>query len=76
MMLDALSVEIEQLAKENGSYIDAVLYFQAARKINDVEDIIEILHPIVVQRIKDEFIKKNFIRGIKVENPIPESFFD
>lgn len=74
-MLDALSMEIERSAKEKGSYIDAILEFQKSKDIDDVEDIVDILHPIVVEKIKIEFIKKNFLPDQKIDNSISSEFF-
>lgn len=75
-MLDGLNTEIERLAnKHNGSYIEALVEFREIREIHDFEDIVELLHPNIVQKIKQEFVSKKFFPGKKVENALPDFFF-
>lgn len=70
-MLDNVSLKIEQLAHENGgSYIDAMTHFAKEFEIPDFEDILEVLNPNVVAKLRQEFIDKNFIPGMKNKNSI------
>lgn len=76
-MLDGLNSEIERLAaKHNGSYIEAILEFRETREIHDFEDIVELLHDNVRDKVKQEFISKKFFPGKRVENAIPSSLFE
>lgn len=74
-MLDATSLAIEKLAQENaGSYIDACTIFAEKFGFNDFEDLIEILHPLLIQKIRQEFIDKNYIPSLKPKNSLSEFF--
>jgi hypothetical protein len=64
-MLDKLNLEIEQRAYEEGSYIEAIKSFCEDRNVLDFEDVVEVLHPIVLQKVKAEFYEKKFFRGEK-----------
>lgn len=64
-MLDQTSTKIEELYIETGSYIDAVILFAERFGIYDYEDILEVIHPILKEKIKQEFIKKNYIPSLK-----------
>ena len=74
-MLDSVNIEIEELAlKNDGSYIDAIIEFSEKKGINDVEDVLEMLHPIVYEKVKSEFIEKNYIKD-KPRNKSLDKFF-
>jgi len=74
-MLDNLSLKIEELAAKEGSYIDAMTIFTEKMEYYDFEDLIEVLHPLVVQKIKQEFINKKYIPHLNQKNSI-ENFFE
>jgi hypothetical protein len=71
MSIDALSLEIERRATKVG-FIEAIIDFCEEKEILEYEDILEHLHPITKEKIKQEFIDKNFIpskkSGFKLDN--------
>lgn len=76
-MLDGVSKFVAEIAAKNGGhYIDAVLEYQTVNQIPDVEDITEALHPIIVEKLKQEYVQKNYFPGRKRENAIPSGFFE
>ena len=64
-MLDNVTLKIEEMKVEHGSYIDAMLAFSKEFEIYDFEDILEVLHPNLRGKIKQEFIDKNHIPSLK-----------
>lgn len=75
-MLDGLNSEIERLAvAHKGSYIEALIEFREIRQIPDFEDIVELLHPNIIDKLKQEYVAKKFFPGKKVENALPSFFF-
>jgi len=70
--MDKMSLEIEQKALELGSYIDAVVDFAEERGFGEFEEIIPLLDPIVVEKIKQEFIDKNYLPSMKRKNSMKE----
>jgi len=80
-MLDGISLKIEEMAKENGgSYMEAVLDFQEQHEIPDVEDITENLHKNIIEKLKEEIIRKNFLgkdsKFYQESKAIPSEFFE
>lgn len=73
-MLDQTSLKIEELAKREGSYIDACCIFAEQLNFTDFEDLIEILHPQLVKKIKQEFIEKNYIPALKKHDSLAAFF--
>jgi len=69
MAVDQLSLHIEKMAKQHGSYIDAIVEYSKLNEI-DFEDILEVLNKNVVDKTRQEFITKNFIPSMKSENSI------
>lgn len=70
-MIDNVSLKIEQLAHANGgSYIEAITTFAKEFEIPDFEDIIEVLNKNVVDKVKQEFIDRNFIPSMKNKNSL------
>lgn len=69
-MADNVSMRIEELKLKSGSYIEAVMEFCEQNNIYDFEDLIEILNPITVNNIRQEFIDRNFIPKLKQKNGI------
>lgn len=74
-MLDSVNIEIEELAlKNDGSYIDAIIEFSEKKDLLDVEDVLGMLHPIVYEKVKTEFIERNYIKD-KPRNKSLDNFF-
>ena len=74
-MLDNTSLTIEKMAAENnGSYIEACTIFAEKFGFHDFEDLIEVLHPLLIQKIRQEFIDKNYIPSLKPKNSLSEFF--
>jgi hypothetical protein len=74
-MLDQLSLTIEQLASETGgSYIDAIVEFAHRNHIQEFEEIVALLHPTLYEKLKVEFIEKNFFKDNKIDNSIKDFF--
>jgi uncharacterized protein (DUF4213/DUF364 family) len=73
MGIDNLSLDIERRALTVG-YINAFIEFCEEKEKDDYEDVLEMLHPILKDKIKQEFIEKNFLPHLKVKNPF-DSFF-
>lgn len=60
--MDNTSIIIEKLALELGSYIEAMTEFKESRLPGtDYEDIVSTLNPVLIQKIRQEFINKNFV---------------
>jgi hypothetical protein len=73
-MIDAFSMDIELRAVRLGSHIEAVLEFCEEKNIEDYYDVTELLHPIVLEKLKSEFIQKKFFRDRTVSRSINEVF--
>lgn len=73
-MLDQVSMEIEKKAAKLG-YIDAFLEYCEERGIVEYEDTIQTIHPILKDRIKQDFIDKKYFPDKKRDITL-NSFFD
>lgn len=73
--MNAVSIEIEKRALQTNSYIEAVVDYCEDKQIGDIEDVVEILHPNIIEKIRVEAIKKNYFRDKKSEN-INDIFFE
>ena len=73
MSIDSLSLEIEKKAQRVG-YIEAILEFCDEKELEDYEDIVEQLHPILKEKVKQEFIEKNYIPSLKRQTKL-DNFF-
>jgi hypothetical protein len=73
-MINNLDKEIEVRASQCGSYIDAIIEFCYEKHIQDYETIIELLNPILIEKIKVEFYEKNFIPEKKIKNSLADFF--
>ena len=73
MSLNGLSLTIEKMAAEKGSYIEAVVDFAEENEI-EVEEVVVLLHPQIVSKLKVEFIKKNHFRDQKIEGTVDDFF--
>jgi hypothetical protein len=67
-MLDQTSLRIEELAAKEGSYIEACVIFAEEFGFNDFEDLIDILNPQLVEKVRQEFIERNYIPQLKQKN--------
>lgn len=67
-MMDNTTLTIENLAASLGSYIDATVAFKEKFPDMDFEDIIEVIHPNLVNKIKQEFINSNYFPDKKSTN--------
>jgi hypothetical protein len=59
-MIDNVSLQIEELAALRGSYIEAFFEFMGNSNIHDPEDLLEIISPILYEKIKQEFKNANY----------------
>ena len=76
MPLDGISLQIEQLvAKEQISYVDATLHFCKKLKL-DPDEIKDIVHPNIVDKLKTEFIKNNHFPDKKLNSSLSDFFSD
>ncbi len=66
-MIDNTTLQIEELKLLRGSYKEAVIEFCGKHDIYDYEDLIEALSPILVDKIKQEYIRDNYIPHLKRE---------
>lgn len=73
-MLDNFNLLIEQRALFHGSYIDAITEFVEQNSIDEFEDVVPLLHSIILVKLKTEFIEKNYFPGKKISNNISEFF--
>ena len=75
-MLDQTTIKIEELYLETGSYIDAFLEFAVRFQIQDYEDILTVINPILHAKIKQEFIDKNFFPDKKKKASVTDFLED
>ena len=69
-MIDNVSLQIEEIALRNKSYIVAITEFCETNNIPDFEDLLEVLDKSIIAKVKQEFIDKNFIPSLKKDNSI------
>jgi len=72
-MVESLTMEIEKLAKDYGSYVDAIVEFAKEHQV-DPEDILEMVGENVYQKTSQEFIDKNCVKGVKNESSLSDFF--
>lgn len=58
-MIDNTSLQIEDLKILRGSYREAFFEFMEKHEIYDPIDLWEVIHPIIQNRIKQEYIDNN-----------------
>jgi PHD/YefM family antitoxin component YafN of YafNO toxin-antitoxin module len=75
MILDQFNLEIERIAQIEGSYKDAVLAFSEEKEM-EVEEVYELLNPIIQAKIKAEFITLNYIPTEKCVTKLSNFFKD
>jgi hypothetical protein len=73
-MIDNVSLQIEESAYKNKSYIIAIIEFCEQNGIHDYEDLTEVLDKSIIPKIKQEFIDKGFIPKLKKDNNILDFF--
>jgi len=73
-MLDNFNLQIEKLAAKHKSYIAAICEFAEENGIDEFEEVIPCLNSIILEKVKTEFIKKNFFSNKKITNAL-DSFF-
>ncbi len=73
-MIDQVTIKIEEIYLETGSYIDAIIEFANKFNIQDYEDILEVVNPILKEKIKQEFIDKNYFPDKKKQTSITDFF--
>lgn len=74
MAIDAFNTEIETRAAQLGSYIVAITEYCEEKEMDEY-DVAELLHPIVVEKVKTEFRQRNFFAGEKTQT-LDEFFED
>jgi len=73
--MQGLDLQIEKLRQQfQMDYVDAVIEF-AEQNNTDIEDVVKGLHSSTKDKIKYEFIKRNMVRGEKLETGL-EAFFE
>lgn len=76
MEIDALNMEIERRFQETGSYIEAITDFAEENGVADIEDIVDELHAVIIEKVKAEFIERNYFPGIKNETSLGDFLDD
>jgi Phage late-transcription coactivator len=71
MTINNLDIEIETRALETGSYIEAINDFCDEKGIEQ-ENIVELLNPILLDKVKVEFYKKNWFPEKKIKNSLDD----
>ena len=74
-MLDQFNLEIEKRALAEGSYKEAILVF-AEEKDLEVEEVVDLLNPLIKEKVKQELILKNHIPALKNQTPLGNFFKD
>lgn len=69
-MLDPTTQKIEELKLETGNYREAFLEFAHQMEILDYEELLEVINPLLVAKIKQEFIDAGYFRNKKKNNII------
>ena len=74
-MLDNFNLSLlKRSKKENDSLMEAILLFQEEHPEYDYEDIVGLLHPIILDKLKTEVYMKGYIPSKKIKHNL-ESFF-
>jgi hypothetical protein len=73
-MLDNFNLDIEQRALRDGGLIEAIVNLCEEKGIVDFEDVVEQLHPIVLDKLKAEYYTKNYFPDKKIENNLKDFF--
>lgn len=72
MGLTGISLQIEKLMAEEGlNVIEATIQFAEINGI-DIEEMGDLIDPILKEKLKTEFIKKNFFSDKKIENSLTD----
>lgn len=70
--MKGLDLQIEKRVQSSGiTYVDAVIEFATEKEI-DIEDVVKELHPTMKEKIKVEFIKRNMVKGEKIDTSIED----
>lgn len=67
-------MDIEARALRDGGYIEAIINLCEEKGIYDFEDVVELLHPILLEKVKTEFKAKKFLSRDKIENSLKDFF--
>jgi len=67
-MVDNVTIQIEVMAAKCGSFKEAFLDFAEMNEIYDYEDLLATISPNLLQKIKNEFIEKNYFPDKKQDN--------
>ena len=62
-------MEIEKRA-QNVGYINAIIDIKEEKNMDDFETVIEQLHPLVLEKVKQEFYEKKFFPDKKIDKNI------
>jgi hypothetical protein len=73
-MIDNFTLEIETRAAANGSYIETITELCHEKNLCEYE-LADMLHDVIKDKLKEEFIRKNYIPKLKNHTSL-ESFFD
>ena len=71
MTINNLDIEIETRALVTGSYIEAITDFCQEKGIEE-ENIVDLLNPILLEKVKVEFYKKNYFPKKKIKNSLED----
>lgn len=67
-MLDPTTQKIEELKLEIGNYREAFIEFAHRMEIYDYEELLEVINPLLVAKIKQEFINAKYFPHQKKSN--------
>ena len=73
-MLDNFNLDIVQRAARDGGLIEAIVNLCEEKGIWDFEDVVELLDPIVLEKLKMEFYLRNYIPEKKIDNSLKRFF--
>jgi hypothetical protein len=75
MALDNFNLEIEKRAAAHptNSYIEAIKDFVEEKEMDEY-DVVELLHPIIIEKVKNEFRQRSYFPGEKTATL--DAFFD
>ena len=63
--MDNTTLIIEHMALKTNSYIEAIVDFAEKYPGTDFEEIVGSLNPVLISKIRQEFIDKNYIPHLK-----------